>query len=142
MKFEENPTPETPYGVTVDGEELQIVAAAFRERVYQYIVMGNSSSISRFDADLAGWEEGPRRALLNAPEELTDVLDAFHERTEEVIAGMPADINVPAFANPYISKRHQFGEKALKLADQIREEHTVSEFQKGLEGDPSAISEE
>jgi hypothetical protein len=144
MKFEEKPGSEHPYEVTFIGEEIKIIAAAFSERIYQLALRGNIGSVSLFDAALAGWEPTRKgqKASIGCAEDLTEVLDSFHENTGDAITSMPGDINVPAFANRYIAKRHQLGTKALELAEQIREEHAVSELHRGLSDDLPALTEE
>jgi hypothetical protein len=144
MKFEENPGSEHPYEVTFIGEEIKVIASAFSEHIYQLALRGNIGSVSLFEAALAGWEPTRKgqKASIGRAEDLTEVLDSFHENTGDAITSMPGDINVPAFANRYIAKRHQLGTKALELADQIREEHAVSELRIGLAGDSSAVAEE
>lgn len=122
MKFGESGIPENPLKMVFEGDEVEIIRAAFREHIYNLACTGNTGSISTFDATVAGWEPGVDQAVhVTDHTEMTEKLDAFHEGTGEAISGITEVTGVPAHANEYIHERFLLGELSLKLAEDIRE---------------------
>ena len=124
MEFDESGNPQHPHKLTFEGEEVGVVRAVFRELIYNLALKGNSGSISSYDAKVANWEdysEDERRAVLvHHYENIVERLEEFHENTDDAISEIPDITGQAPFLNEEISLRHELGERALILANQIR----------------------
>jgi hypothetical protein len=123
------------YHVTFSPDEAEAVSAAYSEHVHELAVKGNSGSISDFATSVASWKCNPNQlksVYTNSVGSINEVLNAFFERTADVIAELPDTTLVPAFRNKDIGLRQALGEKATQLAEELAQNQatleTVSEL--------------
>ncbi|HEX5394753.1 MAG TPA: hypothetical protein VFW52_00095 [Candidatus Saccharimonadales bacterium] len=124
MKFEEIDDGGARYRITFEGEEIDVIAAAFTEDISLWLQKGNSSSFTEFDKRLSKW----RRDEMDIKIErfpnyisLAEKLEDFHGRTDELLFEMAVEKTVPEYLKTHISDRHTLGQAALKLAINLRE---------------------
>ncbi len=157
MKFEVIDDADHPIRLTLEaGEdedelsEINVVRAAYREAILFRAEKGNSGSISDFDRYVAKKAEDTDYDLvlsLHSKNQIIEILEQFHERTDEAIVEIPDQSLIPPFENDYIVTRFNLGEMALTLANDIREasvtkvlseeevEQAVDSFRSELEGE-------
>ncbi|MBA3757835.1 hypothetical protein H0X09_03150 [Candidatus Saccharibacteria bacterium] len=122
MNLEKTGDADHPYKLTFDEDEVEVVAAVFKEEIFQLARKGNTGSISGFDRYLASWEEGEQRsAKIIDAEDFAEKFEDFHQRTDESIIEIAQESATPPFMNNDIVYRYALGSKALKLAQAIRE---------------------
>jgi hypothetical protein len=125
MKFEELPVDETrKYKLTLEGEEVEAVAAAYREHIFNSVRKDQTEVISDFDATVADWPENRTKSWIsfNDPEVVLKKLDDFVNQTAEAIHLIPEQTKEPPFKSRQIPERYWLGQVALGLTNQIRGE--------------------
>lgn len=143
MQFGKSGDPERPFRITFEGDEVDVVRAAYRELIHNLASRGNTGSISEYETVVAGWEEGGDRAvIIQNFVDITERLDEFHENTDEAIAEITEVTAVPAYANEHIHKRYMLGKMALQLADDVRAAATLEVNTDGLEGELAQLVED
>lgn len=124
MHFDELPKEEGkgPYVFSFEPDELEVVAAAFREHVYRTVV-ANPGSVENFDMRVSEWDQGasPRSMRVYDHKIVIDMLKEFYEETREAMSEIPAISGVPPNLNDDIPTRYDLGQKALKLAKHTEE---------------------
>lgn len=122
MEFRDTGRDEHPYELMFEVDEIEVVRAVFRELIFRLAQKGNPGSISEFDLSLADWddESGPRSALITSYEDFAELFEDFYGNTNDAIVEIARESADPPFLNDYIILRHDLGERALKLAEEIR----------------------
>lgn len=132
MKFEIVDDSEHPIRLTLEASEdeeqlseINVVRAAYREAILLRAEKGNTGSISDFDRYVAKKAEEDTDTdlvlTLRSKNQIIEVLEQFHDRTDEAIVDIPEQSLIPPFENDYIVTRFTLGTMALNLADDIRE---------------------
>jgi len=144
MKFDKNPpTDKHKHGLVFESEhdEVEAVAAAYREVVNQKAKSGKISDIKKHERDFSQWGNFPDQTILtNHPLQIALLLEGFYGRTAEAVREIVASCFEPAFDSDAIARRIDLGEKAFQLAglikleydndtlDQMLDDHGVSLF--------------
>lgn len=144
MQYEQTGDHEHPYKLTFEGDEPEVIRAAYREHIYHLAAKGNTGSMEDYEAAISGWEADgkPKSLLPTNPENIAHVLDNFWDRTEDEIQRIPETNSVPAFQNDDIGERFRLGKMATTLAQEIREKLVYPAEQLALEEEPAAESPE
>ena len=123
MKFEEVDNTDTPYKITFEGAEVDVVQAVYMEDISLRIQKGNVGSFSDFDKALSRWDgdrDDFRGAYFVSHEALVEKFENFYERTDSVLIEIANERTVPDYMKTFLVTRHTLGRKALELAQQIR----------------------
>jgi hypothetical protein len=126
MKFEELPLGgKYLYRITMEGDEIDAVAAAYREFMYS-----NPDALTEHVARVAEWSsetDRPEWIEFNNSNYIANKLVEFHEGTNQAIQNIPEQTGVPPFLNIDIAKRWRLGQIAVALVDEIRGQTILSQ---------------
>lgn len=126
MDLEVNLGSEHPYTIHFDVTETQLVRAVFREKIHTLVRQGNPGSVGQFDRLIAEWElNGPRAVKVYDYAQFADEVEDFSQATENAVAELAEYPPMPPFSSNAIGARLKLGEKALTLAEAIRQEGGV-----------------
>lgn len=135
MKFEYKPQQERPYVYIFDpGWEVRAIAAAFGERVTNKFKKSSADRVKDWEAYLASCQHNEMLAqALGRPEQMTDVLDAFVEDTDDALTeiyrnGHESDSELGA----QIGRRILNGRKAGQLSGMMLEAAALQEMKRDL----------
>jgi hypothetical protein len=126
MQFESKPTEAYEHGLVLESakDEVETVAAAYRERIHLKVAEGRLDEIQQHERDFSMWSSTPDRTLLTSrPLSIAHLLESFHGRTKATVEGIFLTNAEPAFESRSIARRMYLGEKAFQLAGLIRLEY-------------------
>ena len=124
MKFEVLEEEYSPYRITFEGKEIDVIAKAFMEDISLRIQKGNTGSYTEFDKRLAKWERDDEDIKIERfPSyiSLAEKLEAFHDRTDDMLFEMASEKTIPEHLKTHIIDRDNLGKLALKMAINLRE---------------------
>jgi len=125
MEYEYRRGRETPHVYFFDkGWEIRAIRSAFSEVITNRMLKANVSSISDWQAHLATVSRNQTLLIraLREPQQITDVLDDFHQNTEDAMFAITHELNMAAFQKGnIISKRKLDGADAGKLSVKMLE---------------------
>lgn len=136
MRFEEG-FPDYKYKITAQGQEAEVFGAAYRELIFEIARGRQDGEIPEFYTKVAAWEIDEDRCILtNQPERQAEVLEAFHVRTSDAVWDVVVLSKEGApFNNSEIALRYLLGQKALEMAQMIRNSQSaIEQFPLELEG--------
>lgn len=131
MKFEETKNPEAPYRVTFERKEIQVVLGVVAEAVIELARREESDSFPIAQWGLSDWKPPtngnynrlkPRSIHIKDPYELAKLFKGFHEDTSSAVVKFDEESEEAPFSNHGLIVRHELGEIALRLAEQLSEE--------------------
>ena len=126
MEFRNSKNPERPIMLVFSDGEPRVMAAAYREQIYDLAMKGNTSSISDYEAMISGWANEEVKTLIPLHyNHVATVLDEFAERTAEVIQEIPNITGLAPFVSDDIGERFRLGKLAMKLAKEIRQKGAI-----------------
>ncbi len=117
-------------------EEAEVISAVYAEHIANLAKVGNIGSIQPFDILMSNYsgaedETYPYQTFRSA-QSLIEMVQDFHDNTDEAATEIALDGSQPSYKNCHISERLELGEKALKLIEKLQEEAFIGDDVRSL----------